>query len=114
MFKLRYCLFVLAFIAGCSGPKPTSLTLDYHRFLGPAREAYQIAEEKPALLKQLHCYCGCDKEIGHTNLFDCFRDEHSSHCPICTGEALIADRLDAEGKTVDQIKYYLSQHFKQE
>ena len=114
MSMLKYYLILLVFIAGCSGPKVKSLTLDYHKFLGPAREAYQIAEEKPALLKQLHCYCGCDREMGHQNLFDCFRDEHSSHCPICMGEAIVADRLDSEGKTVDQIKQYLKEHYKQE
>jgi hypothetical protein len=34
------------------------LTLDSNQFLGPAKQAYQIAEKNPALMAQLHCYCG--------------------------------------------------------
>ncbi|MFZ2063301.1 MAG: hypothetical protein WAU82_19995, partial [Candidatus Binatus sp.] len=34
------------------------LTLDPNQFIGPAKQAYQVAEKNPALLAQLHCYCG--------------------------------------------------------
>ena len=37
------------------------VTLDPDQFVGPAKQAYQVAEKSPALLAQLHCYCGCDK-----------------------------------------------------
>ena len=42
--------------------KGERLTLDPAQFNGAARQAYEVAEKDPALLAQLHCYCGCDKE----------------------------------------------------
>jgi hypothetical protein len=89
-------------------------TLDPNRFFGEAREAYQIAAKNPALLAQLHCYCGCDKEVGHQNLLDCYRDEHGAHCPVCTGEALEASKLADEGLPVDQIQRVLRDHYARE
>ena len=39
------------------------VTLDPDQFVGPAKQAYQVAEKSPALLAQLHCYCGCDRSV---------------------------------------------------
>jgi hypothetical protein len=97
--------------AAAKGDRPT---LDPNRFFGEAREAYEVAAKNPALLAQLHCYCGCDKEVGHQNLLDCYRDEHGAHCPICTGEALEASKLADEGLPVDQIRRVLRDHYAQE
>jgi len=93
--------------------KDQQVTLDPTRFTGAARQAYEVAAKNPALLAQLHCYCGCDKEIGHQNLLDCYRDEHGGHCPICTGEALEAAKLDDEGLPVEQIRRVLRDHYAQ-
>jgi Protein of unknown function with PCYCGC motif len=79
-------------------------TLDPRGFQGNVREAYEIAERDPALLAQLHCYCGCDKSDGHKNLLDCFRDTHGSHCAICTGEAIDAESMATRGMAVEQIR----------
>ena len=87
------------------------VTLDPALYKGPAHEAYRIAREHPALLAQLHCYCGCDREHGHNNLLDCFRDTHGGHCAICVGEAIDAERLDKAGTPVDQIRDALRQRF---
>ena len=59
------------------------VTLDPKNFQGDVRKAYEAAERNPALLAQMHCYCGCDKADGHKNLLDCFRDSHGSTCAIC-------------------------------
>src|SRR5258708_36472325 len=57
------------------------LTLDPNQFAaGPVKEAYKYAEKNPALLAQLHCYCGCDKAEGHQSLLDCYRSMHASSC----------------------------------
>ena len=88
-------------------------TLDPARFFGVVREAYEVAQKNPALLAQLHCYCGCDKEVGHRNLLDCYRDEHGAHCPICTGEAVDAAKLADEGLPVEQIRRVLRDHYAQ-
>ncbi|HYL58482.1 MAG TPA: CYCXC family (seleno)protein [Candidatus Acidoferrales bacterium] len=80
------------------------ITLDPKGFQGNVREAYEVAERDPALLAQLHCYCGCDKADGHKNLLDCFRDSHGSTCAICVGEARDASAMAARGVTIEQIR----------
>jgi len=96
--------------AAAKGERPT---LDPNRFFGAAHDAYEVAAKNPALLAQLHCYCGCDKEIGHQNLLDCYRDEHGAHCPVCTGEALEAAKLADEGLPIEQIRRVLRDHYAQ-
>ncbi|HVB81815.1 MAG TPA: CYCXC family (seleno)protein [Candidatus Binataceae bacterium] len=99
--------------SAAASAKGERVTLDPARFFGRAREAYEVAAKNPALLAQLHCYCGCDKEMGHQNLLDCYRDEHGSHCPICMGEALEAAKLADEGLPVEQIRRVLRDHYAQ-
>ena len=81
---------------------------------GPVKEAYKFAEKNPALLAQLHCYCGCDKAEGHQNLLDCYRSMHGSSCEICTGEALLAKRMSEQGSPVDQIRNAIRRNFAQD
>jgi hypothetical protein len=80
------------------------VTLDPKNFQGDVRKAYEAAEHNPALLAQLHCYCGCDKADGHKNLLDCFRDTHGSTCAICVGEARDAEAMANRGVPVEQIR----------
>jgi hypothetical protein len=80
------------------------ITLDPQNFQGDVREAYAVAERDPALLAQLHCYCGCDKTDGHKNLLDCFRDTHGSTCAICCGEARDAEAMAGRGVPIEQIR----------
>jgi hypothetical protein len=80
------------------------VTLDPKNFQGNVREAYEIAERDPKLLAQLHCYCGCDKSIGHKNLLDCYRDTHGSRCAICVGEAHDAASMASQGVPVERIR----------
>src|ERR1700733_978154 len=87
------------------------LTLDPNQFVGDVKKAYQIAEHDPALLAQLHCWCGCDRTDGHKNLLDCYRDTHGSHCAICTGEAIEAEQLAKQGMPVDKIRDALRDRF---
>jgi Protein of unknown function with PCYCGC motif len=90
------------------------LTLDPNQFLGPAKQAYQVAEKNPALLAQLHCYCGCDRQYGHQNLLDCYRGDHGSKCEICIGEALMAEQLSEQGSPVEQIRDALRRNYARE
>ena len=90
------------------------LTLDPNQFVGPVREAYKFARKDPALLAQLHCYCGCDKAEGHQSLLDCYRGMHASACEVCTGEALLAKRMSEQGSPVDQIRDAIRRNFAQE
>jgi hypothetical protein len=93
---------------------PQRLTLDPNQFVGPVREAYKYAGENPALLAQLHCYCGCDKAEGHQSLLDCYRGMHASSCEICTGEVLLAKRMADQGSPVDQIRAAIRRNFAQD
>jgi len=90
------------------------VTLDPNQFVGPVKEAYKFAEKNPALLAQLHCYCGCDKAEGHQNLLDCYRSTHGASCEICTGEALLAKRMSEQGSPVDQIRDAIRRNFAQD
>lgn len=92
-------------------PSQPHLTLDPALFNGPVREAYRVAQQSPALLAQLHCYCGCDRTDGHRNLLDCFRDKHGSRCEICVGEAIEASRMAEQGAPVEQIRDALRRRF---
>jgi Protein of unknown function with PCYCGC motif len=80
------------------------LTLDPQEFQGNVREAYEVAERDPALLSQLHCYCGCDKSLGHKSLLDCYRNDHASRCGICMGEARDAEPMARQGMSLEQIR----------
>ncbi len=90
------------------------LTLDPNQFDGPVKEAYKFAEKNPALLAQLHCYCGCDKADGHQSLLDCYRGMHGSKCEICIGEVLMAKQLSEQGSPVDQIRDAIRRNFAQD
>jgi hypothetical protein len=91
-------------IKNAQAAQAESDTLDPKLFVGKVREAYKVAGEKPELLAQMYCYCGCDKTEGHRSLLDCFRDKHGSHCDICVGEALDSNRMFNQGAPPEQIR----------
>jgi hypothetical protein len=86
-------------------------TLDPMQFQGEVREAYKVAQENPDLLAQLHCYCGCDRTLGHKNLLDCYRSDHGASCAICTGEAIEAKKLFDQGASIETIRTALKARF---
>jgi hypothetical protein len=94
-----------------SGPSDNRPVLNPSQFQGPIRQAYQIAQDHPDLLIQLHCYCGCDKSAGHKSLLDCYRDLHGATCGICTGEALEAARMFNQGASIEAIRAALKDRF---
>ena len=91
--------------------EPADEALDPDQFVGEVKQAYQIARHDPALLLQLHCWCGCDRTDGHQNLLDCYRDTHGAHCAICTGEAIEAEKLAGQGMPVEKIRDALRDRF---
>jgi hypothetical protein len=97
--------------AGVDPAQHLRLTLDPNLFVGDVKKAYQFAERNPALLAQLYCYCGCDRTDGHKNLLDCYRDTHGSHCAICSGEALEAEKLSSQGMPIEKIREALRDRF---
>lgn len=79
-------------------------TLNPDSFTGPARDAYRAAREISVTLAQLPCYCHCDQGFGHKSLYSCFESDHAAHCAVCVQEALLALKLEKEGKSPAQIR----------
>jgi hypothetical protein len=52
-------------------------TLEPAPFTGKARRAYEVAQQMPALLDRLKCYCRCDP-YGHRTLLSCYTDNHAA------------------------------------
>ena len=72
---------------------------------GPGvREAYAAARAVPGTLDGLYCHCDCSKHFGHRSLLTCFESDHGSQCDICMGEAVLAQRLVAQGNSLQQIR----------
>jgi hypothetical protein len=86
-------------------------TLPAELFTGRAAQAYRFATERPDLLEQLPCYCGCYFTQGHQNLLDCFRDRHAENCEICQAIALRAAELNKTGYGIADIKALIDREF---
>jgi hypothetical protein len=85
------------------GPLPD--TLDPAQFLdAQTRNIYTLAAKVKPVLYQEPCYCGCDKEVGHKSLLDCFTDLHGAHCMLCKKEAAFTYSESQQGKTAEQIR----------
>lgn len=87
------------------------VTLDPALFKGEVAAGYQIAREKPALLEQMPCYCGCYLSAGHQNSLDCFADRHGEYCPLCLAIARKAAELDKAGYGAEDIKRLIDRSF---
>ena len=92
--------------AAASGDAAAQLrvTLDPQGFQGDVREAYADRRARSRLLAQLHCYCGCDKTLGHKSLLDCYRDNHASTLRDLLGEARDAEPMAQRGMPIEQIR----------
>jgi len=53
-------------------------TLSPSLFSGAVADGYEIARAIPDVLAEIHCYCGCDRSMGHTDLLHCFVDSHAA------------------------------------
>ena len=84
-------------------------------------EAYAFAIEHPRIVEWMPCYCGCEA-MGHGSNLDCyFKDgqpgdrpafeEHASFCDICVDITLKAKQLDADGKSLREIRQTIDQTF---
>src|SRR4051812_29253313 len=97
--------------ASAGGQAPT---LAPEKFIGPAKEAYEVARKIPNTLAQLPCYCYCDMHMGHKSLHSCFEDTHASQCAVCVSEALEAYQMHQSGMSSEQIRErIISQYSKQ-
>ncbi len=100
------CLLLVApgpvFAAGQQAAYAPVLAPD--QFVGEAAMGYSAAKAAPEICAKLFCYCGCDSTENHTRLLDCFTSTHGVDCHICQEEALMALRMEREGKEIKEIK----------
>ena len=76
-----------------------------------AAEAYAAARSAPAVLDGVYCHCNCSRTVGHRSLLSCFESDHGAYCDICMGEAQLAARLAAQGKTLQQVRRAIDRQF---
>ena len=84
-------------------------------------EAYAFAISHPQIVAWMPCYCGCEA-MGHGSNLDCYFkhgqpgdkpvfEEHASFCDICVQITLKTKQLNAEGKSLHQIRQVIDQTF---
>ena len=84
---------------------PLPNTLDPAQFAdAQTRNIFTLAAKVKPVLYQEPCYCGCDKEVGHKSLLDCFTDLHGAHCILCKKEAVLTYTESQQGKTAAEIR----------
>jgi len=84
--------------------RPLAQTLDPAQFSTPyVLRAYRVARRIPEVLALQPCYCYCDG-TGHTSLLDCYATDHGANCQVCIKEALLADKMQREGHSAEDIR----------
>ena len=116
MLKLRIylvcaCLSIVVLAILMTAASATALKDDSYapvlapeQFAGEAAMGYAAAGAVPKICAKLFCYCGCDSTDNHTSLLDCFTSTHGNDCHICQEEALMALRMQKEGKSLKEIQ----------
>lgn len=65
---------------------------------------YAAAAGIPHILDGLYCHCDCSQHSGHRSLLTCFESDHGAACDICLAEARLAAQLNAQGRSLDEIR----------
>ncbi len=68
------------------------------------QQVYQIAQQIPATLDGIYCYCYCLENMGHRSLFQCFQSQHAAGCDVCLAQAVLAYQMQREGRTLAEIR----------
>jgi hypothetical protein len=74
-------------------------------------EAYAAAREAAATLDGVYCHCDCSKNAGHRSLLTCFETEHGAYCDICMSEAMLANGMAKQGKSLMEIRTAIDRQF---
>ena len=86
--------------AAAAGVMPPSFFASNPR----AMQAYQAAREVPEMLDGLYCYCQCNEHLGHRSLLICFHSQHGAGCDVCIDEALQAQEMTRQGRSLADIR----------
>lgn len=93
----------------------------YVRANAATEEAYAFALAHPQIVQWMPCYCGC-AAMGHGSNLDCYYkhgqpgdkavfEEHASFCDICVKITLKTKELNAEGRSLREIRQVIDQTF---
>jgi hypothetical protein len=74
-------------------------------------EAYAAARTAAATLDGLYCHCDCSKHAGHRSLLTCFETDHGAYCDVCMGEAMIANSMTQQGRSLEDIRAAIDLRF---
>jgi len=88
-----------------------AMVLPSTRFKLPVSLGYKAAAGAKDVVKQLFCYCGCDRTDDHTSLLDCFTSVHGAYCPICQEEAIEAAKLKSKNVPLKDIQKQIDNHY---
>lgn len=70
-----------------------------------ALPAFAAVRQIPQVVDGIRCNCGCAGLPGFYSLLSCYEAEGMARrCPICQGQAKLALRLHAAGKSLDEIR----------
>jgi hypothetical protein len=94
---------------------------DFVRSNAATEEAYAFAIQHPQIVQWMPCYCGCEA-MGHGSNLDCYFkhgqpgdkpvfEEHASFCDICVQITLKTKQLNAQGKSLHEIRQVIDQTF---
>lgn len=101
----------------------SELPMDMQTARQEVREAYQFAAANPEPLKNVPCFCGCDK-LGHKNNYDCYIQDapnngkivfasHALGCDICVEITHDVMRMTTEGRAPPQIQRAIINQYSQ-
>ena len=81
----------------------------------PAAEpVFDMVRQIPQVVDGIRCQCGCAEIEGFYSLLSCYEtDGMAQHCAICQGEAKLAFRMHAQGKSLDEIRAAIDAKFGQ-
>ena len=86
--------------------------------LGPDRVPADLAElyagvrRIPQVVDGIRCYCGCADLEGFYSLLTCYEESAMAlHCDVCQDEGALAVRMQAQGRTLDEIRAAIDRRF---
>lgn len=93
-------------------PRPDAATTQASKIVPSAKyagypriqEVYREVALVPQVVDGIYCYCGCERNMGHYSLLDCYKSDHAAGCDVCLSEGALVYRMHKEGKTLDQIR----------
>jgi hypothetical protein len=89
----------------------TGKVLEPEKFKLPVKLGYQAAQAYPQVMRQVFCYCGCDRTDKHTCLLDCFTSVHGAYCAICQEEAIEAAACQRKGVSLAGTQRQIERHY---